>query len=117
MNLYLKRFPERPLEQKPTEPIPNINVEKRPITSIHGVCWVGERSVRLGLVTKEQLQRRIAESMIDEISKQINPILLLKEDEYGTLRATGAIDILTKRKAANQNDDLIFKDELKFGGF
>ena len=40
LKLYLWRFPEKPFEQKPTEPIPNMITTKHEIRTINGVFFV-----------------------------------------------------------------------------
>jgi len=93
LKLYLWRFPEKPLEQKPETIFPE--PQTIPIKTINGVCWYPERSVVNGIVNKELIRRRIVESMIPELAECLNPAITMEhQDVFGTLRIQGTLDVV-----------------------
>ena len=103
LKLYLKRFPEKPLEQKPEIMFPE--PQTIPIKTVHGVCWYTERSVINGFINKDHINRSLVQSMIPELAKCLGPAVVMeKQDEYGTLRIEGRLDVVIN------NNDFKFGD-------
>ena len=101
LKLYLKRFPEKPLEQKPIFPEP----QKVAIRTIHGVCWYPERAVVHGIAARKRICTSIVESMVPELSECLgSTITMEKQDEFGTLRIQGTLDVVIN------NNDFKFGD-------
>lgn len=103
MNLYLKRFPEKPFEQKPKIEFP----EHQPLTvrTVHGVCFYPERSIVNGFVDNEKVCRSIVESMVPELAKCLGKeITMESQDQFGTLRIQGTLDV-------------VLDSNIKFGDF
>lgn len=102
MNLYLWRFPQKPLEQK--KEIKAFKPQVLPVRTVHGVCWCPERSLVNGIADKETIKRKIVESMVPELSGCLgNTITTSYQDEFGTLRIEGSLDVVIRN------------NELKFG--
>lgn len=104
--LYLWRFPEKPFEQKPTEPIPNVNTTKHEIRTITGVCFVPERPFKNKWITEEEVACRLIDSMRPELARCLGMITTEKEDDFnGVFRVRGSIDVI------------ISGNDIQFGGF
>lgn len=61
LKLYLWRFPEKPLEQKPETIFPE--PQTIPITTIYGCCYVSDRLLKGGFISKDVISERIISSM------------------------------------------------------
>ena len=93
LKLYLWRFREKSLEQKPetvfSEP------QTIPIRTIHGVCWYPERAVIQGIDVRKRICTSIVESMVPELAECLgSTITMEKQDEFGTLRIQGTLDVV-----------------------
>lgn len=106
LKLYLWRFPEKPFEQKPTEPIPNVVATKREVRTINGVCFVPERSFLNKWITEEEVACRLIDSMKPELARCLGVITAEEKFEYGdVLRVQGSIDVV------------LSGNDIQFGGF
>lgn len=94
LKLYLWRFPEKPFEQKPTEPIPNVQSSRVEIRTINGVCWVPERPFLHKWITEDDVARKIVAAMTPDLAKCINVITTEKQDDYNMLHVQGSIDVV-----------------------
>lgn len=93
LKLYLWRFPEKPLEQKPETVFPE--PQTIPIKTIHGICWYPERSIVNGFINTEQVRSKLVESMIPELAQCLGPEITMEtQDEFGTLRIQGTLDVV-----------------------
>lgn len=93
LKLYLWKFPQKPLEQKPETIFPEPQII--PIKTIHGVCWYPERAVVNGIANKERICRSLVESMIQELAECLGSTITMEnQDEFGTLRIQGTLDVV-----------------------
>lgn len=105
LKLYLWRFPEKPFEQKPTEPIPNMITTKHEIRTINGVFFVPERPFLNKWITNEDVACGLIDSMKPELARCLSVITTEEKAEYGLLRVQGSIDVVISGK------------DIRFGGF
>ena len=103
--LYLWRFPEKPFEQNPTEPMPNVTEHKFEIRTINGVCWVPERAFLNKWITNNEVAIKLVSAMVPDLAKCISVITTEKQDDLGLLRVKGSIDVV------------ISGNNIKFGDF
>lgn len=93
LKLYLWRFPEKPLEQKPETIFPE--PQTIPIKTIHGVCWYPERAVVQGIDIRKRICTSIVESMVPELAECLGSTITMEhQDEFGTLRIQGTLDVV-----------------------
>lgn len=106
LKLYLWRFPEKPFEQKPTEPIPNMITTKHEVRTINGVCWLPKRAVLNKWIIDEEVACKLIDSMKPELARCLGVITTEEKDDYGgVLRVQGSIDVV------------ISGNDIQFGGF
>ena len=93
LKLYLWRFPQKPLEQKPETIFPE--PQTIPIKTIHGVCWYPERAVVNGIADRKRICPSIVESMVPELAECLGSTITMEnQDEFGTLRIQGTLDVV-----------------------
>ena len=96
MKLYLKRFPEKPLEQKPDKPV-IVDFEKPVIRTVHGACYVFQRSYKHGWITKNDIADKIIEAMKPELRECLQIMIADKgtyRNEEDMMMIKGAIDVV-----------------------
>ena len=106
LKLYLWRFPEKPFELKPIEPIPIAVTTKHEVRTINGVCFVPERPFKNKWITDEEVACRLIDSMKPELARCLGVITTEQNYEYGgVLRVQGSIDVV------------LSGNDIHFGGF
>lgn len=93
LKLYLWRFPEKPLEQKSEMIFPE--PQQIPIRTVHGVCWYPERIVVQRIIDRNYICTKLVESMVPELAECLDSTITMeKQDEFGTLRIQGTLDVV-----------------------
>ena len=93
LKLYLKRFPQKPFEQK--HEIVIHEPQTIPTRTVYGVCWYPERSVVNGIADRKSICTSLVESMVPELAECLgSTITMEKQDEFGTLRIQGTLDVV-----------------------
>ena len=90
LKLYLWRFPEKPLEQTIIPEPKTI-----PTKTVHGVYWCPKRAVVQGIIDRNYICTKLVESMVPELAKCLDSTITMeKQDEFGTLRIEGTLDVV-----------------------
>ena len=93
LKLYLWRFPEKPLEQKPEIIFPESQII--PTKTVHGVYWCPERIVVQRIIDRNYICTKLVESMVPELAECLgSTITMEKQDEFGTFRIQGTLDVV-----------------------
>ncbi len=94
LKLYLWRFPQKPLEQKPKVIFPE--PQTIPITTIYGCCYVSDRLLKSGFISKDVISKRIISSMEKDLSQYL--VFGTADDipdEMGLVRVKASIDVIS----------------------